>query len=182
MTTEQQPPLKIRIEPFDPSHHDRAVFSCGTARIDNFLHRTAKKHQKGDFIRVWVAVKEDEKPILGFYSLNAHSVEAEDLPAKLTKNAPNHGGIPALYLAMFGVDETYQGRGLGRVLLADALKRAARVSEEIGLAVVILDVLDDGDAEAVEKRYRFYEAFGFISFPSRRLRMFIPTATILQIR
>jgi len=83
---------------------------------------------------------------------------------------------------MFGVDETYQGRGLGRVLLADALKRAARVSEEIGLAVVILDVLDDGDAEAVEKRYRFYEAFGFISFPSRRLRMFIPTATILQIR
>jgi len=182
MKTENQSPLKIRIEPFDPTHHDRAVFSCGTTRIDNFLHRTAKKHQKGDFIRVWVAVNESEKPILGFYSLNAHSVEADDLPAKLTRNAPNHGGIPALYLAMFGVDEKYQGRGLGRVLLADALKRAASVSEQIGIAVVVLDVLDDGDAKAVEKRYRFYEEFGFISFPSRRLRMFIPIATILQMR
>lgn len=171
----------IRIEPFDPSQHDRAAFSCGTPRVDNFLQRSAKKHQKGDFTRVWVAVNANKAPVLGFYALNAHAIEADNLPERFTKHAPNHGNIPAIYLSMFGVDQKTQGQGLGRVLLADALKRATTVSQQIGLAVVVLDVLDDGDQHSIEKRYRFYEAFGFTSFPSRPLRMFIPTATIARI-
>lgn len=182
MTAESPPQLKVRIEPFDPSQHDRTAFSCGAARIDNFLHRTAKKHQKGGFTRVWVAVPaEGGAAVLGFYALNAHSIEADGLPERLIKHAPKHGRVPAIYLSMFGVDRKAQKQGLGRVLLADALNRAATVSRRIGLAVVVLDVLDDGDEKAVEQRHRFYEKAGFIAFPSRPSRMFIPMGTILGL-
>ncbi len=182
MTAEDTSQLRVRIEPFDPSQHDRTAFSCGAARIDNFLRRTAKKHQKGGFTRVWVAVGvEGGAAVLGFYALIAHSIEAEGLPENLTKNAPRHGRVPAIYLSMFGVDHKVQKQGLGRVLLADALNRAATVSEQIGLAVVVLDVLDDGDEKAVQKRHRFYESAGFIAFPSRPSRMFIPMGTIRRL-
>ncbi len=169
---------KISIEPLDPKRHDRAIFSCGTVRLDNFLKRTARKHQGGDFSRVWVATEGDRAEILGFYALNAHSLEGDDLPANLTRNAPRSGGIPAVYLSMIAVDRRYQGQGLGRILLADALKHAVAAADQIGLKAVGLDVIEDGGPEAAEKRRAFYAAMGFQPLPSRPLRMFISIETV----
>lgn len=177
MKTDEPASQQIVIEPFDPARHDRTAFSCGSQRIDNFLKRTAKKHQKGDFTRVWVAVEPGDARVRGFYAINAHALEADALPAQLTKNAPRHGSIPAVYLSTLGVDQSIQGRGLGRVLLADALRRTARAARDLGIACIVLDVLDDTD-ESVEKRRRFYESFGFASLPSRPMRMILATATI----
>ena len=178
MTTDAVADLKVSIEPFDPAKHDRAAFSCGNARIDNFIKRTAKKHQQGDFTRVWVAVSPKRSRVLGYYAINSHAIVAADLPSELTKNAPNHGYVPAAYLSIIGVDTAAQGRGLGSVLLANACKRIATVSEHLGVAVIVLDVLDDGDTEAMKKRQRFYANHGFTSFPSRPRRMFIPVKAI----
>lgn len=178
MATDPSDRPRISIEPFDPAKHDRTAFSCGTARIDNFLRRTAKKHHKGDFTRVWIARKPEIAIVAGFYAINAHSVHADDLPTELAKRAPRHGGIPAVYLSMLGIDLSMQGLGLGRVLMADALKRVAATSEHIRIAVMVLDVLEDGVSAVIAKRLRFYERVGFTSLPSRPYRMFLPTATI----
>ncbi|MPY73637.1 MAG: GNAT family N-acetyltransferase [Alphaproteobacteria bacterium] len=181
MTSDTPPEPQIKIEPFDPEVHDRAAFSCGTERIDNFLKSTAKKHQQGDFTRVWVAVGKVSPKILGYYSINSHSIQADDLPEKFKKGAPRHGAVAAAYLSTFGVDASVQGKGIGKILLADALKRIARISEQMGIFAVVLDVLDDGDRAQIEKRHRFYESFGFIDFPSHALRMFLPIRTIRAI-
>ena len=74
-----------------------------------------------------------------------------------------------------------QGQGLGRILLADALRRTALISEELGIAVVILDVLEDGDKTAIAKRLRFYDAMGFLAFPTQPMRLFLSTATIRKL-
>ena len=182
MAAEAAPnPQGISIDPLDPENHDRAAFSCGTGRLDNFLKRTARKHQAGDFTRVWVATEGGRAEILGFYALNAHSLEGDDLPANLTRNAPRSGFIPAVYLSMIAVDRRHQGQGFGRVLLADALKRAA-AADQIGLKAVVLDVIEDGGPDITEKRRAFYAAMGFQSFPSRPLRMFIGIETIRRAR
>lgn len=178
MTDEAAREARFTIEPFDPQGHDRTAFSCGVTQIDNFLKRTAKKHQKGDFTRVWVAVRPPERKILGYYAINGHAIETGDLPEALRKRAPRHGQVGAAYLSMIAVDVAARGRGLGRILLADALKRVAAVAGEIGIFAVVLDVLDDGDANAMARRRRFYQAFGFVSFPSQPLRMFLPVQTI----
>ena len=171
----------INIEPFDPKKHDRAAFSCGSERIDNYLKQSAKKHQKGDFTRVWVAVAPEEAKLFGYYAVNAHGIEGADLPEALTKHAPGHGFVPAGYISMIGVDQTQQGKGLGRILLFDALKRFAAAADEIGVAVAVLDILDEGGAEAVDKRRKFYEGMGFQAFPTNPMRMFIPIKTVRAV-
>jgi len=178
MTTDKEGSSPFKIEPFDPDTHDRTAFSCGVEQIDNFLKLTAKKHQKGDFVRVWVAVEPPSTKILGYYAINSHSIETGELPDKLRKRAPRHDQIGAAYISMMGTDAKVQKQGLGSVLLADALKRIASIADEIGIFAVVLDVLDDGNAEAIEKRQSFYERFGFIPFPSQALRMFLPVQTI----
>ena len=171
-------PQRISIEPLDPRRHDRTAFSCGTIRLDNFLKRTARKHQAGDFSRVWVATDAGKAEILGYYALNAHALEGDDLPADLTRNSPRSAGIPAVYLSMIAVDRRRQGQGFGRILLADALNRAAAVADQIGLKAVVLDVIDDGGPEIVERRRAFYASVGFRSLPSCPSRMFIGIHTV----
>ena len=174
-------PQQISIELFDPKKHDRRAFSCGTDRLDNFLKRTARKHQAGDFTRVWVATYREQAEILGYYAINAHSLQSDDLPATLTKNAPRFGGIPAAYLSMIATDRRHQGQGIGRVLLADALRRALKAADQIGLKAVVLDVIDDGGAEIEQKRRAFYTSMGFRSVPSRPQRMFISIETLRRL-
>ena len=175
-------PKRISIDPLDPQRHDRAVFSCATIRLDNFLKRTARKHQAGDFTRVWVATEVGSTGILGYYALNAHALEGDDLPVELTKTAPRFGGIPAVYLSMIAVDCRHQRRGLGRILLADALSRTAAVADQIGLKAVVLGVIDDGGPEIMERRRMFYAGMGFRSLPSRPARMFISIETVRNAR
>ena len=169
---------EIVIEPFDPGRHDRSGFSCGTDRLDNFLRFTARKQQKDDFTRVFVAVAEGSPEILGYYALNAHAVATSDLRADRPRRAPRTGSIPALYLSMIAVDRSQQGKGLGSDLAIDALGRARNVAGEIGLKLVVLDVIDDGGSEVFARRREFYRRLGFRSFQDRPERMFIAIDTI----
>ena len=40
-------PRRISITPLDPEKHDRASFSCGTSRLDNFLKRERQETSVG---------------------------------------------------------------------------------------------------------------------------------------
>jgi len=166
-----------RIEAFNPTSHDRRGFSCGIPTIDNYLKLTARKLVQANMVRLWVAVAKDHR-VKGFYAINAHAVLADDMPAPIAKKTARHGYIPAAFIAMMGVDRECQGRGLGSILLADALARIARTADDIGISVVLLDVFDCGDPERIARRKVFYEAFGFRPLPSRPLRLFLPIATI----
>ena len=174
---------RLRIEQLDPARHDRAAFACGVDRLDNFLRATARKQQAADFTRVQVAT-EGDGTILGYYALNAHALEnaAGDLPPELTRRAPRSGAIPAIYLSMIAVDQRHQRRGLGRVLLADALTRALAAADQIGGKAVVLDVIEDGGPEVTERRHAFYLETGFQPFPSRPSRMFIALDTVRAAR
>ena len=83
---------------------------------------------------------------------------------------------------MIAVDQRYQGRGLGRVLLADALDRAAEAADRIGVKAVVLDGIEDGGPETTERRRAFYLAMGFQPFPTRPGRMFIAIDTVRAAR
>ena len=172
---------RVLIEPLDPGKHDRAGFSCGIARLDNYLKYTARKHHAGDFARVWVATRSEQNEIAGFYALNAHSLHGDQLPVDLTRNAPPHGGIPAIYLSMIAVNRRDQGQGIGRFLLADALKRSAGAADQIGLKTVVLDVIDDGGSKITAKRLAFYASMGFQMLPGYPARMFIGIETVRRI-
>ena len=82
---------------------------------------------------------------------------------------------------MIAVSRRHQGKGFGRILLADALKRAVSAAHQIGLKAVVLDVIEDGGPDMVKKRTEFYQARGFLPLPDQPGRMIISIETIRQV-
>ena len=105
----------------------------------------------------------------------------EELGADRPRRVPRTGSIPALYLSMIAVDGRRQGKGLGSDLAVDALGRALNVASEVGLKLVVPDVIDDGGAEVFARRMGFCRRLGFRTFRDRPERMFITIDTIRAI-
>lgn len=161
---------KVIIEPLG-SHHDRAAFDCGTSRVTNFIRLTAKKQVAESLAVVRVAVAEGSAKVLGYHSLGAHSLLADDLPAELMPKGRPYPGIGAFYLGFLGVDQSMQGKGIGRLLLRDAMAQTVRGGEYGGIAFLVQDAIDDAAVP-------FCRQFGFIALPSQPLRMVLPTGVI----
>jgi hypothetical protein len=66
----------------------------------------------------------------------------------------------------------------GGDFLVDCRRRLAQASEALGVAVVMLGVLDCGDPEKVERRLALYKGYGFETLTSNPLRLFLPMATV----
>lgn len=165
------------IEPLDPAKHDRAAFSCGVEQVDNFFRRTANKLTKAGNVRTFVMVGPADE-LIGFYATNAHSIDYTELPERFARTRPSNGSIPAAYISMIGVDSRFKGRGYGGDLLVDCLARLASAADALGIAVVMLDVLDCGDPDKIAKRLALYTSYGFEPLPSNELRLFLPMATV----
>ena len=167
----------IVIEPLAPARHDREGFSCGSAQVDKFFRRTANKLAQAGNVRTFVMVGPDAE-LIGFYAVNAHAIDYAELPKRFGRDRPAHGSIPAAYISMMGVDSRYQGQGYGGDLLVDCLNRLAGAADALGIAIVMLDVLDCGDPDIVAKRLALYTSYGFQPLPSNGLRLFLPMATV----
>jgi len=168
------------IEPFDLQRHDRSGFSCGVEGVDNYFKKTANKLAEAGNVRLFVMVSSDQA-LIGFYAINAHSVDYRDLPRRYARTRPGHGSIPAAFIAMIGRDQRYSGAGFGGDLLVDALRRIARAGDSLGIAVALLDVLDCGDPQRTARRQALYESYGFQSLPSMPTRLFLPLSAIREL-
>jgi Acetyltransferase (GNAT) family. len=167
----------LRIEQFDPSRHERAAFSCGVSRLDNFLRLSAKKQQKDDMTRVYVVVEDGESRILGYHAINLGMMNVD-----LLESGPKYARsrrITRLFVGQVAVSEQIQGRGVGSILLTHAFAKAVAIANQAGCFAVVLDVLSDGGEEAFQKRKNWYTSFGFQEFPSSPARMFM---TMKQVR
>lgn len=121
------------------------------------------------------------REVIGFYALNAHMVTYHDRPGQFHRSRPGHGSIPAASISMIGRDRRYRSRGIGAMLLADALKRIAAASARIGIAVVLLDVLNCGDPARVAARLALYQGYGFQPLASSPHKLWLPVATLNRL-
>lgn len=154
----------ILIEPLEP-HHDRAAFTCGNEALDRYIREQASQDVRRATARVFVAVMADQPDrVLGYFTLSAATVVPNDLPAAVEKKLPKHA-IPAALIGRLAVDQCAQGKGLGGVLIADAVKKTRLAAETVAMAVIVVDPIDD-NAEA------FYAAFGFQGLKGPQRRMF----------
>ena len=162
---------RLVIEPLDCKQHDRAAFSCGKARIDNFLKTLAAQHADKDFSKTYVAVEPPSARVLGYYALCPHGIDVSTLPPQDQKRLPRHPVIGAIYLSMIGVDGAFQGRGLGTFLLADAVKLCVTLADKAGGAFIVLDALNE-DAARLYRRYGFHD----LPTPDQESRMLMSIA------
>ena len=102
-------------------------------------------------------------------------IDASELGGAIdAKLVARHSEVPATLLSMLGVDQSFQGQGIGKMLLADALRRSLAASKLVASQCIVLDVLDDADAVQFARRAAFYEALGFTSCAiSGKARMYL---------
>jgi len=149
------PDALLKIRPFDKALHDRRAFSSGVAPMDRWLRESASDQIKRNRLRLWCATDESGA-FVGYYALAMHSVTPSETN-NLSTRAERHP-IPAIYLSALAVDKRHQSQGIGGALLGNAIIRCVALSDEIGAAAIILDVLEDA---SFAPRKAFYLNLGF---------------------
>ena len=145
--------------------HERDAFDCGNDALNDWLHKRVSQFEKRDLSRAYVAVREGELRVYGYYALSTHRVRYEALAADQAKVLP-HIDVPVVLLGRLAIDRTAQGQGLGSLLLIDALRRAELVATQVGVRAVEVDAIDDAAR-------RFYMKFGFTSLLDDRSHLFL---------
>lgn len=79
---------------------------------------------------------------MGYYALATGAVMPDDATERLARGVGGYA-VPVVILTRLGVDRAEQGRGLGRALVVDALRRVAGAAEVIGLRALVLHAEDD---------------------------------------
>ena len=92
--------------------HDSTDFDCGNDALNRFIKLYALQGQRANISQTYVALT-PEKKIAGYHTLVVGSVVHGEAPERLKKGIPRHP-IPVVILARLAVDNSEQGRGLGR--------------------------------------------------------------------
>jgi len=147
--------------------HDRTTFECGVEALDRYLKKQAKQDIKRSISRVFIATNPNNpKRAIGYYTLSTLSIDLNQLPEKLARKLPKHP-VPAALIGRLAVSITAQRQGVGKMLLADAIKRTTAVSDQIAIYALVVDAIND---DAI----RFYEQFGFNRISGSSQRLFLP--------
>jgi GNAT superfamily N-acetyltransferase len=164
--------VSFTVEPLS-REHDRADFDSGEPALDEFLRRNARQNQEKNVSRTYVAVRRGERKVLGFYTLASGAVGFESLPDDVRRRLPRYP-VPVVHLARLAVDRSVRGLGLGEALLFDALRRAARVADVLGVFAVEV-------AAKHERAREFYLRYGFRPMEDDRLHLYLPIETIRRL-
>lgn len=141
-------------------------FACGEAGLDDWLRRRARPNQSSGAYRTYV-VATTEQRVVAFYCLSSGALALNDAPAGLKRNMPDP--IPMAILGRLAVDRQWQGQGLGKALLRDAVERTLAAGGILGIRGLLVHALSD-EARA------FYQRYGFVASPTR------PSTRVLSLK
>lgn len=157
------------IEPLG-RHHDRPAFTCGEEALDRYLHRQARQDHAKDIARVFVAVGPEPHVIAGFYTLSSYTIDLGELPDDQSRRLPRYPEIPAALIGRLAVARDHQGKGLGEILLVDALRRIIETGDIVATYATVVHAINEGAVT-------FYRKYGFIPLGNYPNHLFLPTAT-----
>ena len=154
--------------------HNRNDFDCGKEFLNNYLKNQAGQDQKRKLSACFVLFEPETNAIQGYYTLSNNSIPLSHFPENIQKKLPkSYLSIPTTLLGRLAIDLKEQGKGIGKILLIDALKRSYETSQEIGSFAVVVDPIDK-EAEM------FYEKYDFIKLPDSE-KMIIATKTLKEL-
>ncbi len=144
-----------RLEPVRKLKATDAVesFDCGQVAWNQFLQRHALNNQRANSAQTYVCC--DGEAVVGFYSLTVGSVDHPSAPERVAKGLARHP-VPVMILARLAVDQSFQGKGLGRALLKDALRRTLMAADIAGIRAVLVHAKDD-EAREWYRKFDFKE-------------------------
>lgn len=154
--------------------HNREAFDCGKELLTHYLKTQAGQDIKRKLSACFVLSENETNAIQGYYTLSNNSIPLSSFPEPIQKKLPqSYTSVPTTLLGRLAIDKNHQGKGIGKILLIDALKRSYEISQEMGSFAVVVDPIDKG-AEA------FYRKYDFIKLPDSG-KMFIAMKTLQEL-
>jgi GNAT superfamily N-acetyltransferase len=151
--------------------HDRESFDCGEMELNEFLRCHARQsHEKGGAKTFVATPLDDDKLILGFYSLSPASIDYARTPALVKKGLARYD-VPVFRLGRLAVDRTVQCQGLGGQLLLAAGRRCLLAAADVGGVALLIDAKN-------ERVAGWYEAYGALPLPDAPRSLLLPLATV----
>lgn len=151
---------------FEPlsERHDRAAFSCGNDALDAYFRGDPIRQDVSRRVTNAFVLTPDGKFVAGFYTLSPISILSVDLPPSLAKKLPKRP-IGATLIGRMGRDLSLRGKGVGEMLLMDALHKAWQASKLVSCWAVVVD--------AKEGARGFYIQYEFTPFATQPDRLFL---------
>jgi GNAT superfamily N-acetyltransferase len=149
--------------------HSLQPFDCGAPSLSDWLTRQALKNEASGASRTYVVCIDNT--VVGYYSLATGAVVRDEAPKPLQRNTPDP--IPVMVLGRLAVDRRYQGQGIGKALLRDAMLRVLQAAEIVGVRAILVHALSE-DAK------RFYLTHGFLESPLAPMTLCLALGTLRQ--
>ena len=151
-----------RVEKLRP---DFAVgdFDCGREELNRYLARYAWANQQAGAGQTYVGLVGET--VVGYHTLAVGQVAREEAPQRLRQGLARHP-VPIMLLARLAVDRRWQGRGIGKALLKDAMLRTLGAADIAGIRGLAVHAKD-------EQGRAFYERFDFAASPTDPMHLFI---------
>jgi GNAT superfamily N-acetyltransferase len=142
--------------------HDLSAFTSGEPTLDNWLRRRARANQLSGASRTYVLAHADR--VIGYYSLAAGAIAVTEAPGRIRRNMPDP--IPMAVLGRLAIDGAWQGRGLGRLMLRDAVLRTCQAAGIVGVRGLLVHAISPAAK-------RFYEGYGFRESPANPMTLLV---------
>lgn len=144
------PPTRITV------NHDLRDFRSGEEALDSWLRERSLANMDISATRTYVICPAGSRQVVGYYAVCMGQILNREVIGSMRRNMPRQ--IPAVILGRLAIDERWQGQGLGKALLFDAVQRSIRAAEEISARLLIVHAISPA-AEA------FYLRHGFARLP-----------------
>jgi ribosomal protein S18 acetylase RimI-like enzyme len=160
-------PAPFRFEPLT-EQHDRGGFRCGEEALDRYFQTQVTQDIRRHIANCFVGVETATYRVAAYYTLSAASIPLMELPPDETKRLPRYPAVPAVRIGRLAVDQRFQRRGLGELMLMNAVHRTIQ-----GAAAAFALLVDAKNDAAVT----FYRRYGFRLIEGKPRTLFLPLAT-----
>jgi len=139
------------------SRHDLKDFQSGEETLDTWLRERAFANMESAASRTYVISPSSSRKVIGYYAICMGQILNQEVIGSMRRNMPRK--IPAVILGRLAIDEKYQGTGLGKALLHDAVQRSSRASKEVSARLLVVHAIS-------VKAEAFYLHLGFARLPT----------------
>ncbi len=150
------------------SLHQIETFDSGNSQLDEWLKRRALKNESEGASRTYVLC--DRQAVIAYYCLATGAVAQTAATGKVRRNMPDP--IPVMVIGRLAVDRNWQGCGIGRALLRDAILRTLQAAEIAGIRAILVHAISE-DAK------QFYQKCGFTVSPMEPMTLMVKVSDVI---
>ncbi len=165
--------MPLTIELLDKKKHNRSAFVCGNDSLDNYIKKQPSQELKKNVSTIFVLIDSPNVDIIAYYTLSAYTLDVSSLNESFAKTVPRYPLLPATLLGRLAVTKAYQGKGIGELILVDALQRVLEATTQIASLAVVVEAID-------ENAVNFYQRYGFLQFKHHPLKLYLPIKLIAE--